>query len=96
MTVNYKSFRKQRHIRATIAGGDITGGGSDIVTLDIDATALSGHDFIYLYQVRDSSGVAKTGFKSSYSQVTGLLSLQENGSALFATGDTIDVQGSLV
>lgn len=95
MTVNYNSFRKQRHIRATIEGGDITGGGSDVVTLDIDASALSGNEFIYLYQVRDSSGAAKTGYISSYSTVTGLLSIQEQPGSVFAAGDTIDIQGAL-
>jgi hypothetical protein len=97
MIVNEASnFKRTKVIQVTLESGDVTGG-ADSVDLDIDATALSGRDFILTsILVKNSSDALKdlSGLTAAYDTATGLLTLSDAVTE-FADGDVITVTGTL-
>lgn len=66
------------------------------ITFQITNTVPS-DDFRYIYQVKSSSGLEKTGLISSYNKSTGYLTISDNGTTSeIAAGDTITVSGVFI
>lgn len=51
-------------------------------------------DYIWIYQVKDSAGKEKNGFKSTYDNATGILTIENDGGATFADGDIVIIIGA--
>jgi hypothetical protein len=67
------------------------------ITIDPNATSTyPSKEFMYLFQVHDSTVLRKSGFNKSYDKDTGIVTITEasGASPVFAVGDQVIVQGT--